>query len=489
MIMSKEIVLKNGTVAVEAEYKEQIIEEFNNPYIQVLPDIISKEQIVKELSYKPKIKSKELTLPKEYRMAMLSRIYTVFQPLPIHIDIWNMINSLIRNGYVARNPFNTFYKLHSNKLGNKILSKNYNLDSNDNFRTTAQCGLLIGVSGMGKTTSVQRVLSKVPQVIVHNEYEGMNFSQIQVTWLKVEAPANGSIKSLTLQFFAKLDSLLGTNNMERYVSKHLSVDAMIPIMGQLANSVGLGLLVIDELQHLDKNSKQVMNYFVALMNSFGVPLLVVGTPASYSMLQQEMRIARRVTGSGAVIFNKLKDDKEFDIFIKSIWKYQWLEKPIKLTNGLIEIFYDKTQGVCDLVAKLFYNIQKKAIEKDLDNITIDLINNIWGKEFKLLEPMVNAIKSNNAVKKMKFEDIQEIDDFMPKVQSKKNLNTNKEKGIIKDTKNKENLRQKKIKVSELEENDMRRIVIEGKRNGKSEYETLKEKGMIVSIEEVFGDVI
>lgn len=486
MIMSKEIILKNGTIAIEAEYKSQVIEEFDNPFIKVIPDIIPKEQIVKELSYKPKIKSQELMLPKEYRLTMLSRIYTVFQPLPIHIDIWNMINSLIRNGYVARNPFNALYKLHSNQLGNKILSKNYNLDCNDNFRTTAQCGLLIGVSGMGKTTSVQRVLSKIPQVVFHSEYEGMNFNQIQVTWIKIEAPANGSIKSLTLQFFAKLDSLLGTNNMERYVSKHLSVDAMIPIMGQLANNVGLGLLVVDELQHLDKNSKQVMNYFVALMNSFGVPLLLIGTPASYSMLQQEMRIARRVTGNGAIIFNKLKNDREFVIFIKSIWKYQWLENPIKLTQELIQAFYEKTQGVCDLVVKLFYNVQKKVIERDLNSISIELINKIWNKEFKLLEPMITAIRSNNNVKKMIFEDIKEINNFEPKTQKNEEKNINNGQNIIKSLETKE--KPKKIKVSELEQDDVRRIVIEGKKDNKSEYESLKESGLIVKLEEVLGDV-
>lgn len=487
MIMSKEVILKNGTIAIEAEYKEQIIEEFNNPFIQILPDIMSKEQIVKELAYKPKIKLQELILPKEYRLTLLSRIYTVFQPLPIHIDIWNMINSLIRNGYVARNPFNVVYKKHTNQLGNKILSKNYNLDCNDNFRTTAQCGLLIGVSGMGKTTSVQRILSKIPQVVVHNEYEGINFNQMQVTWLKIEAPANGSIKSLTLQFFAKIDSLLGTNNMERYVSKHLSVDAMIPIMGQLANNIGLGLLVVDELQHLDKNSKQVMNYFVALMNSFGVPLLLIGTPASYSMLQQEMRIARRVTGNGAVIFNKLKNDREFEVFIKSIWKYQWLEKKIKLTKELMDIFYDKTQGVCDLVVKLFYNVQKRVIERNFEDVNVEIINKIWDKEFKLLEPMITAIRSNNNVKKMVYEDIQEINNFEPKVPKSDTKSIKNIQNVIESSPIIE--KSKKIKVLELEKDDVRRIVIEGKRNNKSEYEALEESGLISQIEDILGDVI
>ncbi|EHJ01946.1 Tn7-like transposition protein C [Clostridium sp. DL-VIII] len=484
--MSKEIILTNGTVAIEAEYKEQLIEEFNNPYIQVLPDIIPKEQIVNELLFKPKIKKDELALPKEFKLNILPRIYKVFQPLPLHIEIWNMINSLIRQGYIARNPINPLFKRYSNKLGNEILNKTYNLDADENFRTTAQCGLLIGVSGMGKSTTVQRVLSKIPPVIVHNEYQNINFSQIQVTWIKLEAPANGSIKSLTLQFFSKLDSLLGTNNMERYVSKHLSVDAMIPIMGQLANNIGLGLLVVDELQHLDKGAKQVMNYFVALMNSFGVPLLLIGTPASYSMLQQEMRIARRVTGSGAIIFNSMKNDREFEIFIKGIWKYQWLSKPVKLTKEIINIFYEKTQGICDLVVKLFVNIQKRLIEKEIEELDLELINSVWNKEFTVLQPMISAIKSNNKVKKMRFEDIQEIEDG--KISCKNITETNvKEKLKKLEVAEQRITKRNKIKISELDDSDIRKIVIEGKEDNISEYQALKSKGIIVNFDEILGD--
>ena len=36
---------------------------------------------------------------------------------------------------------------------------------------------------------------------------------------------------------------------------------------------------------------------------------------------------------------------------------------------------------------------------------------------------------------------------------------------------------------------MRKIVIEGKKNGKSEYEALKESGLIVTLEDILGDVI
>lgn len=489
--MNKDILLPNGTIAIRAEYKKQFIEEFEgNPFIEVLPELVSKDEVIKELSYKSKVKKEEVDYIKELKISILPRIYKVFQPLPIHIDIWNMIHGLIRQGYIARNPFNPQYRRYINSIGEKINSKYYNLDANENFRTTTQCGTLIGVSGMGKTTTVQRVISKIPQVIVHNEYSGVNFTQIQVTWLKLEAPANGSIKALTLQFFSKLDNLLGTNNMERYVSKYLSVDAMIPILGQLANNIGLGLLIIDELQHLDKRAKEVINYLVTLMNSFGVPILLIGTPASYNMLKMEMRIARRVSGNGAIIFNQMKNDREFEIFLKAIWRYQWLKTPTKLNKEIIEVFYNKTQGISDLVVKLFVNTQKRAIEKGAEGITIDLINKVWNKEFTLIHPMVEAIKSNNIAKKMKFEDIQEIEIGEIKQNVTRDSGTNSVKEI-KDAKQIENniKKIKRVKVSELEAEDVRKIVINGKKEGVSSYDALKNAGVIVEIKDILGEGI
>lgn len=492
MNMSKEIVLPSGTIAVEAEYREQLLDEFvANPYIEALPNLIEKEEVIKRLAFKVLIKKQEILLPKQLKGVVLNRVYKVFQPLPIHVEVYEMINSLIRQGYIARNPFNKRYIEQINKTGEAITNKNYNIDSNENFRTTVQAGLIIGTSGMGKTTTVQRVLSEIPQVIIHNKYKEVEFSQIQVSWLKLEAPANGSIKALTLQFFHKLDQLLGTNNVDRYVSKHLSVDAMLPIMGQVANNVGLGLLIIDELQHLDKNFKQIMNYFVTLMNSFGVPILLIGTPSCYCMLQQELRIARRTTGGGAVFFNPMKNNKEFEIFLKGIWKYQLINTKNKLTKEIVDKFHEKTQGIADLVVKLFVNTQKRAINKGINDITVEMIEKVWDKEFTMVKPMVEAIKSNNKVKKMEFEDIQEIG----VLRSNAGLSggTNKvSTGLRKSinrviTENKKVLNNEKgikIKISDLDDEDVRKIVIMRKKEGLNSYQSLKEYGLITTLEDL-----
>lgn len=491
--MNKEIILPSGIIGIEAEYKEQVLDEFKgNPFIEALPKlIVEKEEVIKRLDFKVAIKKEELDLPKQLKVTALNRIYKVFIPLPIHIGVWEMINSLIRQSYIARNPFSPSYTHYSNKKGEEIVNKNFNVDANENFRTTVQAGLIIGISGAGKTTTVQRVLAEIPQVIVHNEYRGLQFSNIQVTWLKLEAPANGSIKALTLQFFHKLDQLLGTNNVNRYVSKHLSVDAMLPIMGQVANSIGLGLLIVDELQHLDKNFKQVMNYMVTLMNSFGLSLLLIGTSSCYNMLQQELRIARRVTGAGAIFFNLMKNDKEFEVFLKGIWKYQLLNKKVKLTKEIIDVFYEKTQGIADLVVKLFGNTQKLAINRGINDITVELIEKVWEKEFSMVKPMLEAIKSNNSVKKMQFDDIQEVGGAKAKVYSRRSDNkiiTELRESIKEDISivSKDVIKREKtikIKVADLDDKDVRKIVIQGKKNNSlNAYESLKQAGLITTLE-------
>lgn len=485
--MSRKVTLPNGVIAEEAEYKEQFINEYNtNPFIQALPQIKTKEEVIKILNHNAKISKKEIEADEFIRLQLLQKIYKVFQPLPIHLKVWNIINTLIMQGYVDRNPFNPKYRRHINKLGNNIINQDFSMNVNSNYVTTASCGLIIGFSGMGKSTIANKVLENIPQLICHSRYNDTDFNNIQVTWIKLEAPHNSSLKALTLQFFMKIDELIGTENMKRYAVKNLSVDAMLPILGQLANNIGLGLLIIDELQHMNKNTKQIMNYLVALMNTFGVPILLIGTPACYDMLQQEMRIARRVTGGGEVIWNNMKNDKEFRLFIKGIWKYQYLKNPIKLTEEIINVFYEKTQGISDLVVKLFISVQKVIIERNIKQVDKKLIEKVWDKEFKLLNPIVATIETNNKARMFKYEDIKVLEPVYVK-ENKNKVNKKvaevEEKNIIIQKKVKGN---HKIKISELEDDDVRKIVIEGMKQGKNNYQSLLASGLIVSVEDIVG---
>lgn len=408
--MRQEIYLETGSLATMAQYYESGIAEYDtNPYIQALPHIATPSQVIECLFQKPQYTEDECLLDPVIRTHLIQRIYNLFQPLPTHVRIWNMITTLIRQGYIARNPFEPEYIrfLHAN--GQAVMNKRV-IENSIQFKTTAGTGTLIGFSGMGKTTTVNKVLGHIPQIIVHNQYKGTEFTQVQLTWLKLEAPHNASLKALCLQFFMKLDQILGTNNFKQYVSRNLSVDAMLPLMGQASQNVGLGLLVIDELQHLvGRHMNQTMSYFVTLINTFGVPVLFVGTPAAYPIFQSELRMARRITGMGEVVWNNMENNDEFKLLLERLWEYQWLRQKSELTGEMIEVFYEETQGITDLIVKLFINVQEEAILSGKEIITVTLVRKVAKQCFRALKQMLEAIKSKNPYKIAKFEDIQRLE--------------------------------------------------------------------------------
>lgn len=474
--------------AVEAEYHQFPLEEYNNnPFIQALPPLMDKQTIIKKLMLAISFKEDERNLDSAYRLHMIKRLYNLFQPMPIHLSIWHTVFSLIYQGYIARNPFDKDYRRYINQTGKRIINRTFDINSRTDFRTTASCATLIGYSGMGKTTTVvNRILSNIPQIIVHNHYNGQHYNQIQLSHLTLQTPHSSSLKALTLQFFMKVDELLGTNTFQKHVARNLSTDAMLPLMGQVAQNVGIGMLIIDEIQHLqNRGIQQMMNYFVTLMNSFGVPILFIGTPASYSIFQNEFRIARRVSGNGEIIWNNMENDKEFRFFLESIWKYQWNRIYTPLSEEMINVFYDHTQGVSDLIVKLFVNVQEMCIANGKEEFTVNMVQKVAKEQFKLMKPMIEAIKSKNVYKMAQFEDLRKIevsDVPTPKkeriIQSPKQ-NKKVEQEDQQSTKTTSKTKEQKIrKIADYKEGDLRSLL---KNMGKSEnspYQILLDNGFL-----------
>lgn len=486
--MSKVLYLPNGMEAVQAAYNEFPLDEFNqNPLIQALPPLDDKATIIKKLMFKPLYKEEERNAENVYRLYMTNRLFQLFQPLPIHIEVWNMIYSLILQGYLARNPFDKDYKRYLNQTGKEIITRTFDINSRKNFRTTSSCGIFFGYSGMGKTTTINRILSNIPQVIVHNEYKGVHFNQIQLVWLKLEAPSNSSLKALCYQFFMKIDEILGTNNYRKYVSRNYSVDAMLPLISQVAHNIGLGLLIIDETQNIKKRgADQIMNFFVYLINS-GVNLCLIGTPGAYDLLGKELRMTRRLTGNAEIIYNNLSYDEEFHFLLKTIWKYQWTKNYVTYNEKFGQLFYEETQGIPDLMVKLFVFSQQEAIEKGKEKLTLGLIKKVANEKLRLLQPMLDAIRSGNPYKMAKYEDIKRIElEQQTKPLERERENTriiiekmsevkNNEK-VVNQTNSKVTKKVKRIK--EYKKGDLRYLLQKGQEEGKTPYQVLLENNFI-----------
>lgn len=411
---------------IEAEYREQIVYDYkNNPLIEALPSIITQEETIDLLANYPYFNEEERKLDKNYRCHLVQRIFQYFQPLNIHLDLYNRFSLVIRQGYISRNPIDLDYANMLNQGYDAILKSNINLNNNIKFRSSASGFTIVGVSGMGKTTTVNRILETIPQVILHSKYKEKRLCMYQITWVKLECPFDGSIKALCLDFFAKIDSIIGTKYFDKYGNGRLSINTMIPIMAQICRNVNLGMLIIDEIQNLSSaksgGAENMLNYFLTLVNSVGLPVILIGTPNAIEIIQSQFRLARRNSAMGALFWEKLEKDKNWDLLIEGMWEYQWTKDYTPLTEELNDALYDESQGIIDIAVKLYAMAQIKAISSSKsEKVTVNLIKKISKENMKLVKPMLDALKTGNINKIAKYEDITiiDVDSFIQKETNK-----------------------------------------------------------------------
>ncbi|WP_394884246.1 ATP-binding protein [Clostridium butyricum] len=457
----KKIVIPNGVEAIEAMYKEQQVHDYKgNALIEALPDIVSKFDAMDQLSVYPFFDENERELESHYRCHLIQRLFQYFQPLSNHLDLYNRISIILRQGYIARNPMNIEYTGVFSNGYEAILKNNIELNNSNTFRSSASGFTIIGVSGMGKTTTVNRILSTIPQIIVHSKYKNKNLSMYQLVWLKLECPFDGSIKALCLDFFSKIDGLLGTNYFKKYCTSRLSANAMLPIMAQVARNTNIGIIFLDEIQNLnlDKSggSEKMLNYFVQLMNTIGLPVVLIGTPKGMGVLQSEFRLSRRNSAQGAMFWDRLGKDDNFDLLLEGVWEYQWTKKESLLTEELKDIIYEESQGIIDIAIKLYAMAQIRAISSGKEEITVPLIKQVADENLKLVKPMIDALKSGNISKIAKYEDVclVDVDTFINNEFSKINVNSKlkelqeikKKKEMEKRQNNREQILQKLIEL-------------------------------------------
>lgn len=413
--------MKQPNHFVTACYQPTGIKRYDgNPFIEALPPILSVSQAAKSIKGNVEFHpSDRLANPKSRMHMVVSLLEDYFQPLSQHVQLQEKIDMMLRTGYVGRNI--------SDGSLNRKLQEGYELiksggDVTANFaveKTTARSMSLVGISGSGKTSSLERVLETYPQVIYHDK---QNF--FQVTYLRVECPSSGDLESLCLNFFSAVDNVLGTDYERRYAKQRLSVPKMLALMRQTANNRAIGILVIDEIQRLSQvragGKEQMMEFFVELVNTVGIPIVLVGTPKARPIFELELQSGRRSAGLGSIYWETIPQyaysqtgkalNSNWMRFTDNLWKYQWLKHgDDPLTDEIRDCWYDLSQGVLDIVLKLFVLAQLRAIANKKERITVGIIQSVYNQELKPVHPMLNALRSGDADKIIKYSDMRVVD--------------------------------------------------------------------------------
>ncbi|CRK85235.1 ATP-binding protein [Neobacillus massiliamazoniensis] len=403
---------KNKEIGVPAHYIDQIIPDYKgNPLIEALPHILTKKEVYGKLAHYPTISQEIKELDGVFRIHLIRpTIKSYFQPFQEHIELEQKVSICMRQGYFDRNPLDPkqiqrLYESHS-----KIVNKEpYEYCLEEQGEEGHSGTVFIGSSGIGKSTSMDKILSLYPQVISHEK-----LTRIQITYLKVKCTYNGGLKGLCFNFFKELDGLLGTKHLEYVTKKRLGVEELTNYMEHLASLYCIGILIIDEIQLLSVQksggAKIVLNFFASLINKISLPVFLIGTPKAIRVLAAEFSNIRRLTGDGPQFWDPMKNDKTWRLYLEGLWRIQLTKTFTPLTDEFVNLMYEESQGIIDVAMKLFRFSQEKVINKGgKEIITPQIIKQVKKEKFTLMEKALNALKEDNgAMLEDGFEDIKPV---------------------------------------------------------------------------------
>src|SRR5207302_7238333 len=123
-------------------------------------------------------------------------------------------------------------------------------------------------------------------------------------------------------------------------------------------------------------------------NTIGVPVVLVGTPAASDILGGEFSRARRASGQGDMVWNRMNNDVEWRYFLESLWHYQYIQIPSELTDELAQTLYFESQGIADIAIKLYFLAQMSAIIRKEEGITRELLHMAAKQSLRLVQPFL-----------------------------------------------------------------------------------------------------
>lgn len=394
---------------IPADYKPTGVRRFDgNPFIEALPSLEkSKDRILDRLKNYPQKPTKSDRQKSELvRTAEVGCINEIVYPFAEYKRAGTNLTMNIRESYVARHPLSVQDVQRRHAIA---LNESGAIPFPNNWTSTARGQTLLGISGSGKTTFATAFSLPYQVVIEHREYQGRSLVCRQIPWVGIRMSHDATLKSLCLQFFEVVDQILGNTNYRRQAGVVGSVARMVMLIAQVATAASVGVIFVDEVQNLKaamgKNAVFVLNLFSEIIERAGVTLVVAGTPALASVIDENVRNLRKLNSGGESNFVQMKyGDPEFDAFCDIYWDYQFVKNPVSLEKGIRKAWHKAGAGNPAFTALAFMLAQRNEIggREVIDAVAFERVSKI---DMAILEPAINALLSGQAHLLKSFDDL------------------------------------------------------------------------------------
>ncbi len=343
-----------------------------NPYIEALPNPRNENNIIRAYSHAiPSYSYDKIKSMSTYdKMLQIGTLRTVRFPLPFHKSLEFEFYNALLTSYRSREQIKSKNDTSQYMTKDKRVSTNTILTGDSAAATNAGFSL-IGYSGCGKSSSINKLVSHYPQVIMHDDGNGGYYPQI--VYLVVNCIANSNFSALYQGIGDAIDKALG--NIQPIYSKEI---ARTTGLGKKAEKIreyvekfAIGIIIFDEIQLIDfeHTKENTFESLLTLANRTKVAIAVVGTEDARSKMFKELRTSRRV---GRVInSNAYCENKEyFKHLVRQLFNYQWFETPVEVTDEIIDALYSVTKGIVDQLVGVYscmnYDYLSKKAKPKID---------------------------------------------------------------------------------------------------------------------------
>ena len=326
-----------------------------NPFLAAMPEMLSKDEFFTCVRSCPQLPANLAEMTSEERRQELPRLSTLFIPLDFMYVIYDLLYRAIRGTYMRRTPLMEIQSTNA-LYGDREVGA---------YATQADSGSILGIPGIGKTSTVRRCLSVMPQVLEHTEYQGHALFCKQVLYLHIECPSDCSVKTLSYNLLAALDRAVGSH----YIQKHTTIrssaaSALATQVKILCMTHHVGLILVDEIQNAvvtarkNRQVKPLIKFLVELTNDTSTGIYFVGTPLAEELFMAEEHLKRRTRGIRLLPF---KPDGVYRRFLEQLWPYQLTPQQAVLTDKLANKLYDWSGGIPAYIIKIFQESQVQAL--------------------------------------------------------------------------------------------------------------------------------
>ena len=313
------------------------------------------------------------------RLMALDAMTDIYVPSQMSYEIYSKIYMAMLHSLKKKQTKDAIQQGNQNHMRLQGLGYNSVLGGADSFS-------IIEPSGIGKSTAIAKsiALSGGNQIItIENPYVQI------IPSINVQCPHDCSVKGLLLAILFKVDILIGTRYEHLAVKGRASIDNLIGTVSQVALN-NILLIAIDECQNICRNKGGVnlVASMTQLINSSGVSICLVGLPETELFLGKEMQLARRSVG---LSYSALPYDEYFIQFCETLFSYQYVAHPSKLTPELIELLYECTGGIIAIVVSIIMEAQQIAILTGKEELNKETILMAYNERLKNVKDFVKII--------------------------------------------------------------------------------------------------